>query len=323
MLESEKIKVLESISSETELRTELVVPLLRKMSVFSEVIDNQGAEEAGVDVIGISTSPFKKPEYTAFILKRGDITLKSADKKNIVNIVETQIRMAMRHPLTHPKLPASNILANRVIVLTNGKISNNAEYALKKSFASNSELNLDFVGQDRLIQHIDELWPRFYEDRRPFLSSYAQKLLNSLDIVNFDQLGQAIRPRTLTDIYVDALLYEEESPQSNSFSFFEKEPISGEQLCKKSHPLMVITSGPGGGKSTLLKEIAITESKHENSHVAVYMHARDILESRDIQRKASKILSEISNDSADDIYDELNSTKLLLLVDGLDEIAIF
>ena len=105
MKEEDKLKILDSISSEDELRTELVIPLLKKMDDFSDVLDNQSSDEAGVDVIGISTSPFKKPEYTAFILKRGNITLKAADKKShLIDIVETQIRTAIKHPLTHPRV---------------------------------------------------------------------------------------------------------------------------------------------------------------------------------------------------------------------------
>ena len=80
MREEDKRKLLDSISSEDELRTELVIPLLKKMDDFSDVLDNQSPDEAGVDVIGVSTSPFKKPEYTAFILKHGNITLKVTSK---------------------------------------------------------------------------------------------------------------------------------------------------------------------------------------------------------------------------------------------------
>jgi len=318
MQHEEKQKVLASIASENELRIELVIPLLKKMNIFSDVLDNQGSNEAGVDVIGVSTSPFKKPEYTAFILKLGDITLKVADQKNnLVNIVETQIRQAIKHPLTHPRLPGERLFASRVVVIANGKISNNAEAALKRSFP---ELNIDFVTQDRLIDHVDALWPRFYEDRRPFLSSYAHKLFSSLDVVNLEELGYAKRKRSLTDIYIDSLLYEEDSVATQDFDF-DKEQIAGEQLCKQRHQLIAITSGPGGGKTTLLKEIAISQSKDEKDQAAVYMHARDVLTSKDLQRKAAEILSQLSNDTVEDVYAEITHTKLLILVDGLDELA--
>lgn len=319
MLQHEKQQVLNSIKSENELRTELVIPLLKKMKQFSEVLDNQGADEAGVDVIAVSTSPFKKAEYTAVILKCGDITLKVADQKNnLINIVETQIREAMRIPLTHPRLPSGKIIANTVIVLTNGNISNKAEHALRKTFP---ELNLDFVGQDRLLDNIDALWPRFYEDRRPFLSSYAYQLLQSLNVLNLEELGYAKKNRNLSDIYIDSLLYEEESVAASNFDF-EKEPIAGEQLCKQPHKLMAIISGPGGGKSTLLKEIAISQSKDERDQVAVYLHARDVFEAKDILRTSAETLSRLSNESPEDVYKEIKDTKLLLLIDGLDELAV-
>ena len=294
------------------------------MDDFSDVLDNQSSDEAGVDVIGISTSPFKKPEYTAFILKRGNITLKAADKKShLIDIVETQIRTAIKHPLTHPRLPSPRAFAKRVIVLTNGKISRNAEVALKKAFHDSSDIDIDFVGQDRIIERLDEKWPSFYEDRRPFLSSYAQKLLTSLDVIYFEQLGHAIQPRSLSDIYIDALLYEEESAKADSIFNFDKKPIPGELLCKEKHSLIVITSGPGGGKTTLLKELTITESKDDKEHVAVYLHARDVLEAKDLIRLAAETLSKLSKETEEEVYSELSDSKLLFFVDGLDEIASF
>lgn len=319
MLHHEKEKVLSSIRSEDELRRELVIPLLKKMNIFSDVLDNQGSNEAGVDVIGVSTSPFKKPEYTAFVLKLGDITLKVADQRNnLVNIVETQIRQAIKHPLTHPRLPSERSYASRVLVITNGSISNNAESALKRSFP---QLNIDFVGKDRLIDHIDALWPRFYEDRRPFLSSYAVKLFSTLDVVSLEELGYAKRKRSLSDIYIDSLLYEEDSVASTFDFDFDKHPIAGEQLCKQRHQLIAITSGPGGGKTTLLKEIAISQSKEEKDQVAVYFHAREVLETKDVLRQAAENLALLSNETVADVYEEIKTAKLLFIVDGLDELA--
>ena len=73
-----------------------------------------------------------------------------------------------------------------------------------------------------------------------FLSSYAQKLLTSLDVINFEQLGHTIKPRALSDIYIDALLNEVESANTDSIFSFDKKPISGELLCKQKHSLVVI-----------------------------------------------------------------------------------
>ncbi len=322
MKQEEKIKILNSISSEEEFRIELVIPLLKKMEEYTDVLDNQSPEEAGVDVIGVSTSPFKKPEYTAFVLKIGNINLDSQNRKtHLIQIIETQIKTAIVHPLTHPRLPSSDSYARKVIVLTNGKVSRNAEKALKKAFHDAREIDIDFVGQDRVIEKIDDVWPKFYEDRRPFLSSYAQNLLENLDEVNFDSLGHAIQPRSLREIYIDTLLYEQESAKLDFSLDFDKEPISGEMLCKNKHPLIVVTSGPGGGKTTLLKELTINESRNDKGHVAVYLHVREIYQTNDITRLAATTLGRLSSESEQEIYNEISKSKLLLLVDGLDEIA--
>lgn len=323
MKEEEKRKILNSISSENEFRTELVIPLLRKMTEYSDVLDNQSSDEVGVDVIGISTSPFRKPEYTAFILKKGNINFSSAGRNsNLINIVKTQIESAIAHPLTHPRLTSSRSFAKRVIVLTNGTISRNAEAALKKAFHDTSGIDMDFVGQDRIIERLDKVWPSFYEDRRPFLSSYAQNLLENLDVINFDSLGHAIQPRSLREIYIDAVLYEEESAKPDLLLNFDKTPISGELLCKEKNSLIVVTSGPGGGKTTLLKELTINESKNDKSHVAVYLHARDVFEAKDIIQLAANKLGKLSNETQEEVYKEISESKLLLFVDGLDEIAL-
>lgn len=320
MLEQEKVEVLNSIRSEDELRTELVIPLLKKMNIFSEVLDNQGPDEAGVDVICVATSPFKKPEYTAIILKKGNITLKVSDQKNnLINIVTTQVKEALAVPMTHPKLPSESIHPSRVIVLTNGTISRSAELQLRRSF---SNINLDLIGQDRIIEQLDQYWPKFYDDRRPFLSSYALKLFSSLNVVDLEEFGYTKRKRSLDDIYIDALLTEEDSIAAKDDFTFDKFPISGEKLCKEHHDLIVVTCGPGGGKTTLLKEIAISQSKANKDCVAVYLHARDVLESKDLITTAATVLSELSKDSVQDVYEEIKNIKLLLLVDGLDELAL-
>lgn len=321
MLQVDKVKAIESIKSEAELRTELVIPLLKKMRQFSDVLDNQSSDEAGVDVIGVSSSPFKKPEYTAVVLKLGNITQKVSDQKTgLLNIIENQIRLAIKHPLTHPRLPTQNAFASRVIVITNGTISRNAESTLQRVFTESADINLDFIGNDRLIDQIDELWPRFYEDRRPFLSSYAKRLHDTLNVIDLENLGYVHKQRSLSDIYIDTLLYEQDSIAKHELSL-EKTPIQGQQLCKQLNQLIVVTSGPGGGKSTLLKEIAISQSKEDKNRVAVYLQARDILDSSDLVVTAANTLSQYSGDPEEIVAKEIRLSKLLLLVDGLDELG--
>lgn len=51
----------------------------------------------------------------------------------------------------------------------NSTISKGAERALRKTIQGRTDINIDFVGQDRLIDQIDELWPEFYQDQNfPF-----------------------------------------------------------------------------------------------------------------------------------------------------------
>lgn len=321
MQQEEKQKALATIANENELRVELVVPLLKKMNAYTEVLDNQGPDEAGVDVIGVSTSPFKMPVYTAFILKHGNINLVAADKtNNLITIIETQIRQAIRQPLSHPRLTSNRAFANHVIVITNGTISRSAEAALQKSFRETREISIDFVAQDRLIDQIDKHWPRFYEDRRPFLSTYAKKIYDSLNVVDLELLGYAKSQKQLSEIYIDTLLYPQTSIAKPEF-YFEDKPVAGEELCKQTNRLIVVTSGPGGGKTTLLKELAILQSKSDKECVAVYLHARDVLQSKNLLLTAATSLSELSNDGPEDVYEEIRRSNILYLVDGLDELG--
>lgn len=317
----EKVKCLVDIKNEDEFRTELMIPLLRKMGHFSDVLDNQGPDEAGVDIIGCSTSPFKKAEYTAFVLKHGNITLKAADRtNNIVGIIETQLRQAIRQPLSHPRLSSTSAFAGRVIVATNGTISKTAQRALRSAYTDRGDINLDFIGQDQLIEQIDQFWPRFYEDRRPFLSSYATKLYESLNIVNLELLGYAQKKRQLSEIYIDTILAKQENVAQSDFCLKE-EYIAGNDLCKQGNDLIVITSGPGGGKSTLLKELAISQSRQNTNCAAIYLHAREILQSSSVNSAAMVALQRLSGDHLSEITSELSAHRLLLLVDGLDELA--
>ena len=105
MLIDDKQRLLRDIKNEDELRKELVIPLLRKMPGYIDVLDNQGPNEVGVDVIASQRTSLGATEYTAFVLKHGDITQKVSEKTNLVRIIEDQITMALKHPLSHPRLP--------------------------------------------------------------------------------------------------------------------------------------------------------------------------------------------------------------------------
>lgn len=322
MLVHEKKRCLSDVKNEEELRVELLIPLLKKMGHFSDVLDNQGPDEAGVDVIGCSSSPFRKPEFTAFVLKHGNITLKASDRlNNVVMVVETQLRQAIAQPLSHPKISHLNAHANRVIVVTNGTISRTAQMALARTYSNRPDISLDFIGQDELIGQIDEYWPQFYLDRRPFLSTYASRLYESLNVVNLEQLGYTQKQRHLNEIYIDAVLSKHDVSSAGDDFSIDEELIPGNALCGQGCDLVVVTSGPGGGKSTLLKELTIKHSRHADKSAAVFLHARDVLSSDSARRAATKALQRFAEGLSGEVSSEIANHNLHLFVDGLDELA--
>lgn len=318
MLEHKKIEILSAFESEDDVRRELIIPLFRKMGF--KVIDNQGAQEFGNDVILQHKNVLGGDEFTTIVLKKGKINNQAGSPNSMMKIILEQAVEARTTSIDHPEVKKGTF-PNSVWIITNEKISNNAKAIFVKQFKEQFKTvaNFEYLDRDNLIPLLDEHWPEFYDDRRPFISQYSEILKGELIGVNLAEFGGG-EPRDIKSVLIPQMLTEKQDFASGAKYQLEKLPLTPAQFIKKSRKLSFISGEAGSGKSTLLKRLAI-EVVETNGLVPLVVSAANLVD-KDINiQELCRVafIGDLTTPFAD-ILNELACEDLMLLVDGLDEI---
>jgi len=319
MQEHKKLQLIGAFDREDNLRTELIIPLFRKMNYI--VYDNQGADEYGTDVILKKTGILDNDEYTSVVLKKGDIDNKSGKQTSIVTTIQHQVTQAAKAALEHPEIK-KNTYPNSVWIITNGKISKSAKNIFSKLLKEqfNSLANVDYIDNNKLKELIDKFWPEFYNDRRPFLSQYSEKLKKDLVGINLTDIGD--QNRDLDTILIPQLLIQKSNIHDTDEPEIDikRKPLSPIELLAKKTNFIFVTGEAGSGKSTLIKRLAIDISEKDKG-TPIVVSARK-LTNADIS--LPNIISILCEDKCGipnhEIIEEINKTNMILLVDGFDEV---
>lgn len=312
--------MLKSLQSEDELRTELIIPLFRKMGY--QAIDNQGPNEYGTDVILKQANNLGSDEFTSIVLKKDDINNKAGNKSGVVRIIFDQILQAAKSAIDHPEVK-KNTYPNYVWLITNGKISSNAKSIFHKMLTEKFETtaNIEYLDRDKLIFLIDEHWPEFYKDRRPFLSQYSDLLRDELVGVNVSEIGES--DKSVDSILIPQLLNEKKDfgESTTSSLNIKKTPLTPIQLESVNSSVIFIVGEAGSGKSTLLKRLAI-DLVEKGTSTPIIINARKFsLKKIDIREVYKEVFRDENLSSPlDDIQRELSEVSICLLVDALDEV---
>ncbi|TCO26410.1 NACHT domain-containing protein [Kribbella steppae] len=89
----------------------------------------------------------------------------------------------------------------------------------------------------------------------------------------------------------------------------------------REYARLVITGGPGSGKTTCLRRMAVEEIQARNQTIPLYIQLRDVDADLLTVSGLSRLLAiEGAGDLVSEFADPLNGGRLLLLLDGLDEL---
>jgi len=317
MQEHKKLQLVGSFDSEDNLRKELIIPLFRKINYIT--YDNQGPDEYGTDVILKKVDVLDNDEYTSIVLKKGDIDNKSGKATSIITTIQQQVIQAAQTALDHPEIK-KNTYPNHVWIVTNGKISKSAKSTFSKLFKDqfNTLTNIEYIDNNKLASLIDKYWPEFYTDRRPFLSQYSEKLKRDLVGINLTDIGE--KSRDLDTILIPQLLIQKSTLDESNNLNINKKPLTPIELISKTSDFIFITGEAGSGKSTLLKRLAIDISEKDKG-TPIVISARKLVNIKPTLQNIIDIICEEScNIPTKEILEEINSTSILLLIDGLDEV---
>jgi len=322
MLEKEKIEKLQNIGKETDIH-EILYDLLPHMGYGNVQIthENGNVPEYGKDLIASKLDSIEGTlEWTAFVVKKGDIT--GASKIN--SEIKAQVEECFYYPFE--SLKHGKIKISKVKIVTNGKINSGAKQKFfKDEFYGNP--NLAFWTNEDLLKHIDKFHLIYWLNGSKKYKNYVElfQIRNKHD--DFTKtLG-------ITDAKVEKLLqntiklklvefyYDEQSAQFRR-RWFEVEDLNKINDCK------LIVGESGSGKTTLFKQISnniIYENSIRNDYEFFPILLRFIdLKINDFNLKKSIINyfdSENYNSLGFDTDDLFEKKNYILFIDALDEIG--
>jgi len=255
MLRAEqKIKIIRDIPSEDEFREGLVIPLLRQMNKYIHVEDTHGADEKGKDIVLTEEDELSGYLYTAVILKRGDITHASTVRdKNRVGDLVTQISTTINSTY-HSLVEKKQVRFDRILVMTNGNVSQSAAGELLNSAATLGFHSLSFKQDEDIMRLVDNHLDEFYRFRGGVLSRYVRQLEQSCE--RLDELKRISMykgdARKLADVFVNPTLRRTRKRISQGEPRSVPEYSVLDNLVPGKHNILLV-GGPGTGKSTLLR----------------------------------------------------------------------
>lgn len=323
MLEKEKLHKLSEIAKETDIH-DLLRDLTANMGYSNVIVTHErgNVPEYGKDLICSQYDPIEdKLEWTAFVVKKGDITGTSASNIEI----QSQVKECFAYPyesLRHGKLNIS-----KVKIVTNGKINSGAKDKFYKDEFFNKNANISFWTNLDLIKFIDKNYPRFWLQGSKKYKHYVElfQLKNK-----HDDFSKALG---ITDLKIEKLLENTiklkliETFYDEPTSQFKRKVFDVEDL-NKIKDCVLIVGESGSGKTTLFKQIA-SNIIYENSINNTCEIYPIILRFVDIRDNNFDVLKSVENYFEKDVYktleveyeEILKAKNFVLFVDALDEIG--
>lgn len=322
MLEKEKIAKLQSVSKETDIH-EILKDLLPYMGYENVTITHESGNvpEYGKDLIASLPDRIEEiNEWTAFVVKKGDIT--GTSRMNI----ELQAQVQECFDYAYESLKFGKINIAKVRIVTNGKVNSGAKQKFfKDDFYSNA--NISFWGYEELVKFIDKYYPRFWLKGSKNYKQYIELFQNRN---KYDDFAKTL---SLNDSKIEKLLkntiklklaehYYDEANAQFRRKWFEVEELNKVKECS------LIVGESGSGKTTLFKQIA-NNIIYENSIRNDFEFYPIIIKFRDLQDNNFDVSNTILKYFTNDIYKNLNfdaevlfeKKNFILFIDALDEIG--
>lgn len=261
--------------TEIEFMQEVLHPLFEHMGF--EVIYNHGPSEQGKDFILKKQGDFTDHEFTAVVVKNGNIDNTSTkNSKDTLIEVQRQIQQAFKIPLDD--FNGKGKFPSKVLVVCSGRLSNSARTEINNNI--DFSRNIEFIPSETLIPLIDKHYPDFFHVQLPEIARYLS------DLVRYIKEITSIDSKFSSHINILNLTCKKEESKDDSFS------------CPKKHPEDIfsrgknywIQGGTGSGKTFTIYKLAqkslnlLKRTKAKNTKIEmpekliipIYGHAHDI-----------------------------------------------
>lgn len=321
MLEKDKIQFIEKIARETDIH-ELLYDLLPLMGYRNTILTHEkgNVPEYGKDLIASRLDEIEGvEEWTAFVVKKGDITGTSRMNMEIAS----QIEECFKFP--YDSLKHGRIKISKVKVVTNGKLTSGALQKFNKDVTYTNP-NVSFWRNDDLVKHIDKYYPRFWLKGSKVYKHYIELFQEKNKHDDFTKtlglnnnkieklLNNAIRVKLVESFY-------------DARSGFKNRSFNIEDL-NKINDCSLIVGESGSGKTTLFRQIS-NNIIFENSLRNDYEFYPIVMKFSDIRDNEFDLIKAIKAHFSAEPYknlqinvDELiGKCNFILFLDALDEIG--
>lgn len=319
----EKLDFLHSIKREVDIHSLLaeVLPQLGFKDV--EITHERGnMPENGKDLVCSRHDSLEdKKDWYAYVVKKGTISGTSSQ----INEIESQIKDCFKYEYKSLKTTTERVRINKVKVVTNEHFSSGA----KAKILANPDIdkaNVDFWDDEKLIELIDNNYPKYWQSGSPAYKEYVERFLASIDRDDFSKrLGLSdVKIKKLINLFVEPTLLEKEEDEKGQIVYKQKKVNSVLQ----SERSVFIIGESGSGKSTLFRQLS-KQIIEQNSLRNDYELYPIILSFNQIKQQDFSIeitikkyfSNEIYQNIAIDIDSVLNENRCIIFIDALDEIA--
>ena len=305
-------------------------PILKQLFItkqFNNVEITHGPNEYGKDLVFSKyDADLNDNNWYAVVVKNKNAEMKDfEDQGEIIR----QIQLSFKHPYTDSKGVEHYI--NKVIVVINGTITNNAKEILKTDIPAHQLNNVYLWNYQRLEEEISNNIKDLFLSGETgsqedfIISTYKKTLTDKLiKLDNAQELFSGLSITQINDIFVNVRTanqrYETEKQryQTNTNATY-KEEIDDSISIINSNKNTIIRGIPTSGKTLLLKRIGINALNNYKDIGVFWFRFRDIqIDGFNLQEEVYKQFNELSGNN------ELNHDyfkKYLFLFDALDEIT--
>ena len=304
-------------------------PVLQQLLVAKEYDDveiTHGPNEYGKDLVFSEfDTKLGEKEWLAMVVKNKNADMKAFEEGGEIL---RQVKLAFDYPYTNNK--GEDIYINKVIVVVNGTISNQAKNVMQKTLQPNQRNNIFIWNYQKLETEIEENIKDLFLSGETgsqvdfILSTYRKNLEEKLvKLDNAQELFSGLSITQINDIFVNVRVanqkYENEKKRyQDTPKIKNKDDVEDSISIINSNKNTIIRGVPTSGKTLLLKRIGLNALNQYKDIGVFWFRFRDIdINTFNLAIEIKKQFAELTGEHE---FKQEYFKKILFLFDALDEI---
>ena len=306
MTDPKKLK-LTSIKDEVGEFHPLLKALFRKLPGVIDVEYTHGPDEMGADFVFSRThSILGNTEYTGVVAKIGKVVQDFTDIERQIDECITVSRKFLGGK--------EQIRINEIWVVITENITGGAKEKIYEKFKAQ---NIEFIYGDRLIKLIDAYFPAYWTETSLLIGEYLSNLR-----INNENMDTALSLWQYDDkaFYIEQDIYEYPRLEYRKRLIKKQKRPAKVNILEiiEKKDIILVEGGAGSGKSKLLRYLVnyytLPDTYISVGILPIYTTYKEIVE-----QYGGDITALIDSRVKNDIRDELDGKKYLVLVDAFDE----